>query len=58
MKIVYLYSKFVKKILRGKCVRNSQIDASAVVNSGSSVVNSTMGRILIAVMIVILSMQE
>lgn len=43
MALGYYYSKFVKKILRGKCVRNSQIDATAVVNSGSSVVNSTMG---------------
>lgn len=43
MSLLYYYSKFVKKILRGKCVRNSQIDSTAVVNSGSSVVNSTMG---------------
>lgn len=43
IKLLYYYSKFVKKILRGKCVRNSLIDATAVVNSGSSVVNSTMG---------------
>lgn len=43
MALGYYYSKFVKKILRGKCVRNSQIDSTAVVNSGSSVVNSTMG---------------
>ena len=43
MAFLYYYSKFVKKILRGKCVRNSQIDSTAVVNSGSSVVNSTMG---------------
>lgn len=41
--LFYYYSKFVKKILRGKCVRNSQVDSTAVVNSGSSVVNSTMG---------------
>ena len=41
--LLYYYSKFVKKILRGKCVRNSQIDPTAVVNSGSSVVNSTVG---------------
>jgi len=43
MSLLYYYSKFVKKILRGRCVRNSQIDATAVVNSGSSVVNSTLG---------------
>lgn len=43
MTLGYYYSKFVKKILRGKCVRNSKIDATAVINSGSSVVNSTMG---------------
>ncbi len=43
MTIEYLYSKFFKKILRGKCVRSSRIDKTAKVNSGSSVVDSTMG---------------
>lgn len=43
MPLLYYYSKFVKKILRGKCVRNSQIDPTAVINSGSSIVDSTVG---------------
>lgn len=43
MSLLYYYSKFIKKIIRGKCVQNSQIDATAVINSGSSVVNSTVG---------------
>lgn len=41
--LLYYYSKFFKKVLRGKCIRNSRIDPTAKVNSGSSVVDSTMG---------------
>ena len=44
MTLSYLYSKFFKKILRGKCVLNSKIHKTAVVNSGCSVVNSTLGK--------------
>ena len=43
MTFEYLYSKFFKKVLRGKCIRNSRIDKTAKVNSGCSVVESTMG---------------
>ena len=44
MTISYLYSKFFKKFLRGKAIYKSKIDKSSVVNSGSSVYNSLMGR--------------
>lgn len=44
MTISYLYSKFFKKILRGKAVYNSQIDSTTIINSGCSIVNSTIGR--------------
>mgnify|MGYP003206075490 CR=1 FL=1 len=44
MTLSYLYSKFFKKIIRGKCILNSKIHKTSVVYSGSSVVNSTIGR--------------
>ena len=40
----YLYGKFFKKILRGKCVINSSIHKTAKINSGATIVNSTIGR--------------
>lgn len=40
----YLYGKFFKKIIRGKCVINSVIHKTAKVNSGSTIVDSTIGR--------------
>ena len=40
----YLYGKFFKEILRGKCVINSQIHKTAKINSGANIVNSTIGR--------------
>lgn len=40
----YLYGKFVKKIIRGKCVFNSSIHKTAKINSGATIVNSTIGR--------------
>lgn len=40
----YYYSKFVKKILRGKSIFNSKIDKTATVNSGCSVFKSSIGR--------------
>lgn len=43
MKIKYLYSKFFKKVLRGKCLKNSAIDSTAVINSGCDVVDSEVG---------------
>ena len=43
MTLEYFYSKFLKKVLRGKCIRNSHIDSTAKVNSRSSIVESSMG---------------
>lgn len=40
----YLYGKFFKKILRGKCVINSQIHKTAKINSGANIVDSSIGR--------------
>lgn len=44
MKLSYIYAKVVKKILRGKAVYSSQIDATTKVNSGCSITNCTIGR--------------
>lgn len=44
MYLSYLYGKFFKKIVRGKCIINSQIDKTAKINSGANIVNSTIGR--------------
>lgn len=41
--IFYIYSRIMKKI-RGCAVRNSRIDKSSKVESGSTVVNSSFGR--------------
>lgn len=40
----YFYGKFFKKILRGKCVINSKIHKTAKVNSGATIIASTIGR--------------
>lgn len=40
----YLYGKFFKKIIRGKCVVNSNIHKTAKINSGATIVDSTIGR--------------
>ena len=40
----YLYGKFFKKIVRGKCVINSIIHKTAKINSGATIVDSTIGR--------------
>lgn len=40
----YLYGKFFKKIIRGKCVINSIIHKTAKINSGATIVDSTIGR--------------
>lgn len=42
--LLYYYSKFFKKILRGKCVVNCQIHKTAKINSGATIVDSTIGR--------------
>lgn len=44
MSLKYLYGKFFKKVLRGKCVINSNIHKSAKINSGATIVDSSIGR--------------
>ena len=44
MNLSYLYGKFFKKIVRGKCVINSKIHKTARINSGATIVGSTIGR--------------
>lgn len=44
MTLGYLYSKFFKRILRGKSVLNSNIDKKAKVYSGSLIYNSSLAR--------------
>ncbi len=44
MSILYLYSKFFKKIIRGKCVINSTIHKTAKINSGATIVDSSINR--------------
>lgn len=44
MTLQYIYSKFIKKYLRGKSILNSDIHRTAVINSGCNVVNSSMGK--------------
>lgn len=40
----FYYSKFIKKIVRGKSVANSSIDKTAIISSGCSINNSSIGR--------------
>ncbi len=42
--IKYIYGKFFKKVIRGKCVINSEIHKTAKVHSGSTIVDSKIGR--------------
>lgn len=42
--LLYYYSKFFKKIIRGKCVINCQIHNTAKINSGATIVDCTIGR--------------
>ena len=44
LSLLYLYSKVVKKILRGKSIYRSTKDKTAKINSGCSVFNSSVGR--------------
>lgn len=44
MTLAYLYSKFFKKILRGKSINNCIIDNTAKINSGVNLVNTQIGR--------------
>lgn len=40
----YLYGKVFKKILRGKCITGSDVDATSKIHSGCSIVNCRIGR--------------
>lgn len=42
--IAYLYSKFFKKIVRGKSILNCDLGTGAHINSGSLVVHSSIGK--------------
>lgn len=42
--LLYYYSKFFKKVVRGKAISNSDIDRTAIVSSGSNISNSVIGR--------------
>ncbi len=42
--LLYLYSKFLKKFLRGKCILESNVDPSAVIYSGTDFYFSTLGK--------------
>lgn len=44
MTLSYLYSKFFKKVLRGKSILNSQIDKTAKIYSGTEFYDSSIGR--------------
>ncbi len=44
MTLAYLYSKFFKKVLRGKSVLNSRVDKLAKIYSGTQFQSSTIGR--------------
>lgn len=44
MNLSYLYSKFFKKVLRGKSILNSRIDNTAKIYSGTEFYNSSLGR--------------
>ena len=44
MTIEYLYSKFVKKFLKGKAILNSRIDSTSVIYSGCHIVNCDIGK--------------
>lgn len=44
MNLSYIYSKFFKKIIRGKSILNSKIDKTAKIYSGTEFYNSSIGR--------------
>lgn len=43
-RLSYLYAKVLKKYFRGKAVKNCEIDDTAVIYSGTQIVNSSVGR--------------
>lgn len=42
--LYYYYSKFFKKLVRGKCISGSRVDSTARINTGCSVCGCTIGR--------------
>lgn len=44
MSLLYLYSKFVKKYLLGKAIKNCKIDKTCKINSGCNIINTTMAK--------------
>lgn len=42
--IHFYYSKFIKKVVRGKSISNSIIDKTAIVSSGCNITNSSIGK--------------
>ena len=42
--ILYYYSKFAKKVLRGKCISHSKVHPTARINAGCTVYNSIIGK--------------
>lgn len=44
MTLSYLYSKFFKIVLQGKSIRNSSIDKTAKIYSGTEFYDSSIGR--------------
>ena len=44
MKLLYYYSKFVRRVLLGKSLKDCQIDKTASVDSGCNILNTSIGR--------------
>lgn len=44
MSLEYYWSKFIKKIVRGRSIKNSVIDETAKIYSGTEFYNSTIGK--------------
>ena len=42
--LLYYYSIFVQKVLRGKCNADSEMDGTVCINSGRFVSNGKIGR--------------
>lgn len=43
-KLLYIYSKFIKKVIRGKAILRSSIAPTACINSGCHIVDSKIGK--------------
>ena len=44
MSLEYYWSKFVKKMVRGRSIKNSVVDKTAKIYSGTEFYNSTIGK--------------